>query len=80
MIHLICISYQLLHYWVGTRCGKERGFGVNGNEIAERGVGSRPKKQQQTKKPQIGHRDAQVQELARLKNELRKSLAKSQGG
>ena len=49
------------------------------NEIAERGVGSRIKKQQQTKKPQIGHRDAQVQELARLKNELRKSLAKSQG-
>ena len=49
------------------------------NETAERGVGSRIKKQQTKKPPQIGHKDAQVQDLARRKNELRKSLAKEQG-
>jgi len=48
------------------------------NEAAERGVGSRIRKQQ-IKKPRIRHKDAQVKELARLKNKLRKALAKSEG-
>ena len=48
------------------------------DEVAERGVGSRTKKRQ-TKKPKIGHKDAQVQELAKKKNKLRKLLASKQG-